>query len=138
MASSHGLSSDDHDDAGAAPILLLAGRGCNAAHAGARRLVLAFGAKYRTVAVTDRAIVMCRSSMWRPYKAKEFGARLPRSIQLGPAKGFLVPFVRILWDFGDGTATVWYTMTIGPDKVHIHRRFQDDLRQADAAIGVIW
>ena len=108
------------------------------AHAGARRLVLAFGAKYRTVAVTDRAIVMCRSSMWRPYKAKEFGARLPRSIQLGPAKGFLVPFVRILWDFGDGTATVWYTMTIGPDKVHIHRRFQDDLRQADAAIGVIW
>ena len=29
-------------------------------------------------------------------------------------------------------------MTIGPDKVHIHRRFQDDLRQADAAIGVIW
>ena len=53
--------------------------------------VLAFGAKYRTVAVTDRAIVMCRSSMWRPYKAKEFGARLPRSIQLGPAKGF-VPF----------------------------------------------
>ena len=126
MASSHGLSSDDHDDAGAAPILLLAGRGCNAAHAGARRLVLAFGAKYRTVAVTDRAIVMCRSSMWRPYKAKEFGARLPRSIQLGPAKG-LVPFVRI-----------WYTTTIGPDKVHIHRRFQDDLRQADAAIGVIW
>ena len=108
------------------PILLLAGRGYNAAHAGARRLVLAFGAKYRTVAVTDRAIVMCRSSMWRPYKAKEFGARLPRSIQLGPAKGF-VPFVRI-----------WYTTTIGPDKVHIHRRFQDDLRQADAAIGVIW
>ena len=107
-------------------ILPLAGRGCNAAHAGARRLVLAFGAKYRTVAVTDRAIVMCRSSMWRPYKAKEFGARLPRSIQLGPAKGF-VPFVRL-----------WYTTTIGPDKVHIHRRFQDDLRQADAAIGVIW
>ena len=62
----------------------------------------------------------------------------PRSIQLGPAKGFLVPFMRILWDFGDGTATVWYTTTIGPDKVHIHRRFQDDLRQADAAIGVIW
>jgi len=96
VASSHGLSSDDHDDAGAAPILLLAGRGCNAAHAGARRLVLACGAKYRTVAVTDRAIVMCCSSMWRAYK------------------------------------------TIGPDKVHIHRRFQDDLRQADAAIGVIW
>ena len=102
------------------PILLLAGRGCNAAHAGARRLVLACGAKYRTVAVTDRAIVMCRSSMWRPYKAKEFGARLPRSSQLGPAKG------------------IWYTTTIGPDKVHIHRRFQDDLRQADAAIGVTW
>ena len=81
-------------------ILPLAGRGCNAAHAGARRLVLAFGAKYRTVAVTDRAIVMCRSSMWRPYKAKEFGARLPRSIQLGSAKGFLVPFVRILWASG--------------------------------------
>ena len=33
------------------------------AHAGARRLVLAFGAKYRTVAITDRAIVMCRFSM---------------------------------------------------------------------------
>ena len=78
--------------------------------------MLAFGAKYRTVAVTDRAIVMCRSSMWRPYKAKEFGARLPRSIQLGPAKGFLVRFVRILWDFGDGTATV----STAPPALSIH------------------
>ena len=74
---------------------------------------------YRAVVVTDRRIIVFRTSRWRFTKYKAIERVLARNTQLGPPSG-----------------GVWYkTMSVG-EQVWIHRRFYNDVKAADAAIGI--
>lgn len=80
---------------------------------------LVFLNKYFIVAVTDGSIIVHRASMWVPTKPKsdEPPIRLPRA-PLGEPKGFL--FTKI---------------ELGGETYHVHRRFHNDVREANASIG---
>jgi len=80
-------------------------------------IVLLFGTKCRTVAVTDRAIIIGRSSLMRPYTFKEGLNRLPRQTRIGPVTG------------------LWAKTNLGGEQVWIHRRFHKDVQAADAEMG---
>ena len=71
---------------------------------------------YRVVVVTDRRIMVCRSGRFRMSPVKAIEAELPRSVRIGDPSG--------LW---------WPCTTLGR-KIYVHRRFHNDVRQADAAL----
>jgi hypothetical protein len=72
---------------------------------------------YRIVVVTDRSIVVLRSGMWRPAKPKGLITRSPRPVRIGPASG------------------LWAHVNIAGEQCWVHKRFHQDIEQADAAIG---
>jgi hypothetical protein len=80
--------------------------------------VVIFGAKYRIVAVTDRAIVVFKGSSMVPSKPKGLLGRGPRHI-IGPATG------------------LWGKCTVGPEQLWVHKRFHKDVLAADTATGAI-
>ncbi len=80
-------------------------------------LIMAFGAKYRLVAVTDRAVVVCRASMWKPFAPKDLLGRLPRGVSFGPVRG------------------LWGKTTVGPEQMWVHKRFHRDVEAANAELG---
>ena len=76
-----------------------------------------FAVKRRIVVATDRAIVIIKAGALSGTSAKEVIGRLPRSTRIGPLSG------------------IWAKTKLGPDKVHIHKRFHGDVARADAAAG---
>jgi hypothetical protein len=76
--------------------------------------LLGFLMKYRVVVVTDRNVVLLRSTPWVPAKPKELVARLPRSTRFGPLSG------------------VWAKIQLEGERYYVHKRFQKDAAAADA------
>ncbi len=79
-------------------------------------LVMIFGAKYRLVAVTDRSVVVCRASMFKPFSPKDLLGRLPRE-PFSPVRG------------------LWGKTTIGPETMWVHKRFHRDVDAANHDLG---
>lgn len=78
--------------------------------------VFAFWMRYRIVAVTDRAILVVKASLWRPSFPNELLARVPRQTQIGTKlSGF------------------WGTGQLNGEKLFINKRFHKDVAAADAA-----
>jgi len=77
--------------------------------------VMAFWNKYWVFAVTDRRILIFRASVWMPSAAKDLAAALPRSTRFGSVSG--------LW---------WGALEIGGTRYWVHKKFQKDVRAADA------
>ena len=71
---------------------------------------------YRVIAVTDRAIVVCAATFWRPTFPTAVIERLSRSTQLGPLSG-----------------TLWSQVRLPGKRTWVHRRFHDDVLAADLA-----
>jgi hypothetical protein len=82
--------------------------------------VVVFFTGYRIVVVTDRAIIVERSSLWSGAVPKQVLARLPRTQQLGPLSG------------------LWGKLQLGPTRLWVHKRFHRDVTQADAALHAMY
>ncbi|MEZ5341107.1 MAG: hypothetical protein R2706_06565 [Acidimicrobiales bacterium] len=72
---------------------------------------------YRTVAVTDRRILIMDSGKWTTTKAKSVVHSVPRNTQIGPASG------------------LWYRCENLPERLFIHKRYHKDVLAADQMIG---
>lgn len=80
--------------------------------------VFALFMKYRIVAVTDRAVLEFKASMWRPAMPKELLRRLPRQTPLGaPLSG------------------LWARTQLDGEKLYVNKRFHKDVAAADASLG---
>lgn len=79
-------------------------------------LILHFSAAGRVIAVTDRRILICRSSGYRPH-AREIIRELPRTTPLNPAES-------------RGTRTL---MNVG-ETVYVQKQYAPDLALADATM----
>jgi len=75
-----------------------------------------FFSSYRVIAVTDRAIVVCGATRWRPSVPMVVVERLARSTQLGPLSGAL-----------------WSQVRLPGKRTWVHRRFYDVVLAADRA-----
>jgi hypothetical protein len=73
--------------------------------------------KPRVVAVTDRALVICKQSKWKATPTEVLG-RLPRETKFGPVSG-----------------RVWAKISLSGDTYYVARKFHDDVRNADAALA---
>lgn len=80
--------------------------------------LIMFFSSYWVVAVTDRAVVMCKASLWFQSKPKSVAARLPRQTHIGPVEGGL-----------------WSRTNLPGGKTWVHRRFYHDVQAADATAG---
>ena len=76
--------------------------------------LLAFAMKWVIVAVTDRRILVLKTSMLGMTKPNELLGTFPRETQLGPASG------------------VYAKVDLGGTRYHVHRRFHGDVKTADA------
>lgn len=74
--------------------------------------------KFWVVAVTDRAVVVCRASLFGPARPKAVAERLPRETKIGPVGGAL-----------------WARTNLPGGKTWVHRRFFHDVQAADAAVA---
>ena len=74
-----------------------------------------FWMRYWVFAVTDRRILIFRTSVWIPSAVKDQVAALPRSTRFGPISG------------------LWGSFTISGTQYWVHRRFHSDVKAADAA-----
>jgi hypothetical protein len=75
-----------------------------------------FWIKYWAIAVTDRRILIYRTSALRPSAVKDLSTTLPRETRFGDLKG------------------LWAKVELGGTKYWVHKRFQKDAEAADAAI----
>ena len=75
-----------------------------------------FRIRYWAFAVTDRRIVVFRTSFWRPSNVEEIAATLPRETRIGPVSG------------------LWAGIEMGGTRYWVHKRFQKDVEEADAAL----
>ncbi|MDX6286083.1 MAG: hypothetical protein QOG53_1568 [Frankiales bacterium] len=80
--------------------------------------VFIFWFKFRIVAVTHSRIVVFTASAWRPAKPRAVFGTLPRETRFGLTSGGL-----------------WAKIDLEGQKFYVHKRFQKDVRAADAAIG---
>lgn len=74
--------------------------------------------KYFIVVSTNRAHTILSASPWKPTKATAVVGELSRSRPVGPLSG------------------MWTTSNFLGDKTYIHRRFRNDVADADAWHGV--
>jgi hypothetical protein len=72
--------------------------------------------RYRMVVVTPQRILVLDTGKFGMRKARGIVAELPRATELGPASG------------------VWHVITVNGERLHVHRRFFKEIRNADAAI----
>ncbi len=77
-----------------------------------------FFSSYSVIAVTDRAVLVCKASLWGQAKPKSVTERLPRQTHIGPVEGGL-----------------WSRTNLPGGKTWVHRRFYHDVQAADAAVG---
>jgi hypothetical protein len=75
-----------------------------------------FRIRYWAFAVTDRRILVFRSGFWRPSDVKDLVATFPRETRFGPVSG------------------LWSQIEIGGTRYWVHKRFQKDVEEADAAL----
>jgi hypothetical protein len=78
-----------------------------------------FWVRLYAVVVTDRRILVLRSSFWRPSVAVAVEAVLPRATRLGPVSG--------LW--------AKLSPNLNGKDIWVHRRFHKDVDSADAQSG---
>lgn len=71
---------------------------------------------YRVVVVTDRRIIVCKSGRFRITPVNDIVNELPRSTQIGPAKG------------------IWYKTEALGERIYVAKRFHKDIAAADAAM----
>jgi hypothetical protein len=71
---------------------------------------------YRGVVVTDRRILVFKSGKQKTSALKEPLRELPRTTQIGPAKG------------------IWFKIDLG-ERIYVHKRFHKDIAEADAWIS---
>jgi hypothetical protein len=74
--------------------------------------------KHFIVVSTDRTHIILSASPWKPTVATSVIGEVPRSRPVGPLSG------------------MWTTSSFLGEKTHIHRRFRDDVADADARRGV--
>ena len=75
-----------------------------------------FWIKYWAFAVTDRRILIYRAGFWKPSAVTGPTATLPRETKFGPVSG------------------LWAKIDLGGTRYWVHKRFQKDVQEADAAI----
>lgn len=80
-------------------------------------VLIMFFAKYFAIVVTDRRILVLRTSSFRPAAAKDVAATASRETKLGPVSG------------------LWGEITLDGAKYYVHRRYFKDVEAADAARG---
>ncbi|MEA2481843.1 MAG: hypothetical protein QOJ07_3765, partial [Thermoleophilaceae bacterium] len=76
-----------------------------------------FLVRLHVVAVTDRRILVVRSSIWKSTSMKQVEAVLPRETRLGPLSG------------------LWAKLQLGDNRYWCHKRFQRDAHVADELLG---
>src|SRR2546423_15624555 len=76
--------------------------------------LVAFFAKYFNVIVTDRRILLVKSSLWRRSAVGEVAGTFPRETRLGPFTGKL-----------------WTKLELGGDHDWVHRPFRTVRRAAE-------
>jgi hypothetical protein len=74
-----------------------------------------FWIRYVVVAVTDRRILVLKSSIWRPAAVKELLETFPRETPLSVSGG------------------VWSRLQLGDRRYWVHRRFFKDVQAAETA-----
>jgi hypothetical protein len=74
-----------------------------------------FWIKYWVFAVTDRRILVFRAGFFAPSKVQDVAVTLPRETKFGSVSG------------------LWARVEIGGTNYWVHKRFQKDVRAADAA-----
>ena len=74
-----------------------------------------FWIKYWVFAVTDRRILVFRTSVLFPSAVKDLTATLPRETKFGPVSG------------------LWAQIEIGGTRYWVHKRFRKDVQAADMA-----
>jgi len=72
--------------------------------------------RYRILAVTPQRILVLDTGKWSVKKACGVVTELPRSTRLGPGSG------------------VWHVITVGHEKLHVHRMYFKDLQTADSTL----
>jgi hypothetical protein len=80
-------------------------------------IIVMFLSKMRVVAVTDRAVLVFNSSKLTP-KPTALLQRMPRQTLLGPIEG-----------------KQRGKITVGGERIWVHKRFHKDVQAADAALG---
>jgi hypothetical protein len=80
-------------------------------------IIVLFFSKMRVIAVTDRAVLLLNSSKLSA-KPTALVQRLPRQTRLGPIEG-----------------KIWGKITVGGERIWVHKRFHKDVQAADAALG---
>ncbi len=73
--------------------------------------------QYRTIAVTDRRILVMDSGKWTTTKAKSVVREIPRGTLIGPASG------------------LWYKSESLGERIMVHKRFHKDILVADQMIS---
>jgi hypothetical protein len=76
-----------------------------------------FWVRLYLVVVTDRRILVIRSSSWQPSSARSVEAVLPRATMLGPVSG------------------LWSKIRLNGMDFWVHKRFHKDVAAADAALA---
>ena len=76
--------------------------------------LLSFWMKWVVIVVTDRRILLLKTSMSGTTKPKELLATFPRETQLGPVSG------------------TYAKVMLGGTPYRVHRRFHKDIRSADS------
>lgn len=76
-----------------------------------------FWVRMYLVVVTDRRILVIRSSTWKPSSARSVEAVLPRDTRLGPLSG------------------LWAKRELNGQGFWIHKRFHKDVAAADALLA---
>lgn len=78
--------------------------------------VLVFGAKYRTITLTNQALLIHSSNGLRPFNAKQLLQRVPHDTPIGPLSG------------------LWSKVDVHGEQMYIHRRFHKDLDAINAGV----
>jgi hypothetical protein len=76
-----------------------------------------FRIRYWAFAVTDRRILVFRTGFWKPSDVKDLMATFPRETRFGPVSG------------------LWSRIEMGGTRYWVHKRFQKDVEEADAALS---
>lgn len=73
---------------------------------------------YRIIAVTNNRILVLNAGKWSMARARGVVGEAPRFTRLGPGRG------------------VWHQVTVGNEKLRVHRRFFKDIDVADRPVSI--
>lgn len=80
--------------------------------------IIIFGAKYRTITLTNQGLLIHSSGALRPFKSKVLLQRVPHTTPIGPVSG------------------IWSKVDLYGEQAWIHKRFHKDVEAINAHVIV--